>query len=182
MSLPKLFSSNTSYDSFRFEDEYDNVVTVDTIGVVKAQLKNGKNLTLGLPNDYVQYHIRIANTTSLSTHDYDYVIQWKNVVYLELLDNTSDIAYDLYQRVADLKYWSKLLTFKMKLQVESYNEIQAAAFLKHVPSIVLFDFDIKGTLNLTQAEQFKRNQNSISRYAIVIYMDLGWISIIKQYN
>lgn len=180
MSLPKLFSGNTSYDSFRFEDEYDNVVTVDTIGVVKAKLKNGKNLTLGLPNDYEQYHISIFNTTLLSTHDYDYIIQWKNVVYLELLDNTNDIAYDLFERVAELKYWKKLLTFKVKLQVTSYQKLEVATFLKQIPSILLLDFEIKGTLSSPQATQFKtKHAGNVGRYGIYIYMDLGWIMFMK---
>lgn len=180
MSLPKLFSSNTSFDRYRFEDQHDNVVTVNTVGVVVAHLKNGVNLTLGLPSDYTQYHIFISNRTSLSSDDYDYIINWRDIVYLELIDSTNDIALDLYKRLEDLKHWQKLIIFKLKLLVASYDKMEVGKFVQQIPSVALLDFNINGTLSLDQAEEFKSIQKLPNRYSMTLYVELGWISIFRR--
>lgn len=161
LSLPKLFADNTSFESFQFADEYENVVKMVPVlaqqyQYIGATLTFGDNLTLGFPNHYNRYRLKIGKDASLSTHDYDNIFQWANTRYFEINDQ-HNYAIDLSTRIDQLKALEKLEGIALKIQSYSYQEFRVKPFLEGLPTLT-YAYLLTYDLDTEQVGEFMRLQ------------------------
>lgn len=156
LSLPKLFANHT-YIFIRFEDEHQNVISTRAQqSHIQAVFMKGDNMIQHLPDNYSKVDLFITKKAALSSHDYDYLFQMKQLTNL-LIKDRSNIAIDLSQRVSELGSLTNLAYMDLSVQPHSYKELKVGPFLLALPLIRIFNFEI-GDLTRNQAIEFVENQ------------------------
>lgn len=166
LSLPRLFANNTDVDKIRFEDENNNIAYLNQPNHVELYAKKGNGLLHGLPDSYIDYKLYILNGASLSSDDYEDMFRWKNVTYLEIID-VANIAFDLSQRVSEMKFWNKLSVLKLTVHLHSHTELKVMPFFLHLP-VKLVEFDAT-ELPLQQGLEFISQEFAKEVYATFSY-------------
>lgn len=169
-SLPKVFANNTSVREFRFEDDNENVIYVDTgLSRVDATLKNGHGLIGGLPADYLSYTLNFGAGASISADDYAHIFTWRSALDMQIYDN-ADVANELATHVHQMKTLDKLQILKLRLHWQTCDRLQVRPFMVTLPALLILDLQIKGFEEL-QARKFMSSQKNIpSSFRGVLYM------------
>lgn len=104
---------------------------------VQAHFTNGKNVALGLPNDYENYEIRYAGRVKITKTDLDYIMGWQHVKVLSLKDRAGDdVANILAHRVNDIKFKGCIEELTLTIQSNTYDDWNVNTFLQ-LPNISL---------------------------------------------
>lgn len=176
MSLPKLVASIGNVE-YRFEDEHDNVVTLDPYKGVTGIFRKGNSLTLGLPNNHRTYTIFLQKATTLSSDDYTYISQWKSMKTFELIDDAS-AAYALLQRLNELKSLD-LAYIRLKLNLHSYKQLQLKPIYDQWPAIGGVAFYL-GMLSREQADEFIQRQEIPQNVTVKMHFPEGLLFFVQK--
>lgn len=178
-SLPKVFANNTAVREFRFEDDNENVIYVDTgLSRVDATLKNGHGLIGGLPDHYQSYTLNYDAGASISADDYAHIFTWRSASDMQIYDN-ADVANELATRVHQMKTLDKLQILKLRLHLETSDRLRVRPFMVTLPALLILDFQIKG-FEEAQARKFMASQKDIPiSFRGVLYMHMSSIMYSK---
>lgn len=178
MSLPKQFAHHKVIHKIRFEDEDENVVNIDSFGTLQAVYRKGRNLTLGLPNNYTRYTIYFRSTATFSSYDYDYIFQWRKMLTFGAFGRSS-VAYDLMMRSNELQSLRELRYISMTLQLHSYKNLRVKPFLENLPIVigVLFKF---GELSLEQIHEFHQYQDIPENFKVNVDIANAFIQYVRM--
>lgn len=180
MSLPKLLANNTSFVRFRFEDEDENVITLEPKQFrAHALFMKAENLTFALPNDYVSYQLLITRGTVFSSHDFDCLLQWKEMTSLGIQDR-ANLAYGLSQRISQLKqklpYLRNLFLTRL---VDPAQEWEVNPFITELPAINEMGVYIED-LTLSQATKFLCDQLIPLDFSAQLFYNWGYIEFLRR--
>lgn len=163
---------------FRDVDYKFNYITLEPKDLkVKAVFQDGFNLTIGLPNNFVYYSVAFSLNVFVTANDIDAILQWHNAKHLEIHDEC-DVAYDLLQRIDDMKMMRELEVLKLDMQRYSMDKMSLKPFVEKLPHLKRIDFKIRSA---PQAEiaAFLKQQELPKNFEIVDRPE-GMISIVRK--
>lgn len=138
---PKYFwdASNHIID-FRDVDYKFNYVTLQpterkAIGV----FHDGFNMTIGLPNNFVDYALTFRMNAFVTGGDIDAMLQWQAVEHLVIRDECN-VAYELFARADEMSVMRCLETLQLDIQKTSMAKIRLAAFMVRLPRLQRVEF------------------------------------------
>lgn len=143
LSLPKYFAHYTNSNEITFMDLADRMSFVSIYPgekKVQAHFANGKDVALGLPNDYETYEIRYSRHGGVETTktDLDYVLTWENVKVLSFKDSPKDdVANILAQRIDEMKSKAVIEELYLMIQSNTYDDWNVGTFLEQLPNVKL---------------------------------------------
>lgn len=163
---------------FRDVDYKFNYITLEpTNQKVKAVFQDGYNLTVGLPNNFVYYSVAFSLSVFVTTNDIDAILQWHNAKELEIHDEC-DVAYDLLQRIDDMKMMQQLEVLKLDIQKYSMAKMSLRPFVESFPRLQRVDFKVRSA-SQADIEAFLSQQEIPRSYKIVDRPE-GMISLVKM--
>lgn len=138
---PKYFwdASNHIID-FRDVDYKFNYVTLQpterkAIGV----FHDGYNMTIGLPNNFVDYTLTFRINAFVTGGDIDAMLQWQAAEHLAIHDECN-VAYELFARADEMGVMRRLETLRLDIQRSSMAKIHLAAFMVTLPRLERLEF------------------------------------------
>lgn len=160
LNLPKFFANATAYSIIDFVDEEKNAVRLEPKArLVIADLESGKNLLLGLPDNYRIYIVRLSSNATATNEDLDYIVQWINAEMLQISDaSNSNVSYGLLQRLDKMQDMKQLKDIMLNIQRDSYKELNIKLFLNRLPTLKSARF-YKNYLNKDERIYFMNHLN-----------------------
>lgn len=123
--------------------------------IVEVKFVDGENTLSGVPKGYFMYNIYYSPSATPTTENIDSILQWTEARKIDIQDY-KDVALSLYKRAADLHKLTKLVRLDLVLQPETYEQIQAAEIIKHLPKLEAMTF--LGNNGLTGEEILEHNE------------------------
>lgn len=164
-SQPKHFQ-DAPYFMMRFNDFDGNRISIyPTLRLLYASLRFGQYLTRGMPNTYKDYYIRFRDNAIVTTDDISHILQWTGVRSLFLFDK-SNLAFELSQRIEEMKEMSELVELTLSIQRESYIMLQVRTFMRQLPSLQKLNLSVEA-LKEEEIEEFMEIQKISKRWKIV---------------
>lgn len=169
MSLPRLIEIKPRID-YRFEDENDNVVLVhESSRVLDAILRKGNNLTLGFPITYKYYNLFVQQPANLTSDDFKYMTQYKNMTTFSLIDDTNT-TLEFLKYLNQMESLGKLKYLTMNLHPHTYKRFQVKPIFKHLPGFQHMSLG-SHSLSREQIDEFIRDQEIPEYIETVITSD-----------
>lgn len=142
VTQPKHFQ-NAPYFMMRFNDFDGNRISIyPTLRFLYASLRFGPYLTRGMPNTYTDYYVRFGDNAIAITDDISYILQWTGARRLLLLDK-HNLAFELSQRIEEMRIMSDLMELTLSIQRESYIMLHVATFMTKLPSLQKLNLSVE---------------------------------------
>lgn len=166
--LPKLFANGSNIT--RFTDGDNKITIYPYKKEVNAAFFSGENLTFGIPTNYRVYSLKFDNTARIIAEDIDNILKWQDATTLHISDNC-DLAYDLSQRIDEMKEMRNLEQLGLSIQRKSYSYLNLELILLNLPALEYV------TLNATQLTDAELVE-FVERQLIIV----GWQQSIHDKN
>lgn len=155
---PKILSeakqlANSTFKEINLTDQNGNtIILYPRTQYALARFNVGEGLYFTLPPNYVNYFIDSGNKVGVTIAELDYIMQWKNTIFLDIRDR-SNVANELVYRVEQMKVMKRLRTLTLRVQRDSYELFDVKPFLEQLPSLRSVTI-IADTLNKTELKEF----------------------------
>lgn len=119
---------------------------------VFALLESGENLVNGLPHVYQDYYVHVRNAATITAANVDYMLTWNKSIVFQVYDN-ENVAYNLTQRIGELKAFQHLTKFSVSVQQKSYKELSLKTFFENLTTLMTLSI-YTGALDENQMKEF----------------------------
>lgn len=177
----KYFWEAKHYKKLNFRERSIGISNVEfnpTERSVVAKFYSGHNLTLDLPNNYESYKLEFEQSAITTDADIEYISTWTNAKSLEIFDNI-DVAFDLLERIDELKTLTKLESLKLHLHRYSLLQKDFSPFFNTFPKLkfIQFTFDEATSVKIVKRfvrglkipKKFKPVESNVQFYKSIAY-------------
>lgn len=171
---------NATNQLIRFNDiDYHfNYVTLEpNNGKIVADFHKGFNLTLGLPDNYVNYTLTFGTNAIVTSYDITFMLGWTNIRYLEISDECN-VAVNFLQRIHVLKALENLENLKLDIHAYAMTDIILRPFFDSLVKLKRVDFSFKNVSWLVR-ERFVARQEIPREFKRVKSLP-GTVSYVKK--